>query len=199
MFLTTHRHWSVFAAGTALILIIRVITPLQSSLLTITPVARDTRTKLTTVKLWAYGNQAGKLDSFFLYSAYDMTWLGSAPVEIDFVALPFFNFIIDAGEPRIISWTGVTRAYQTHIDCVPAMITELGKNSYSAYNFTTDNCFYVLNPLPDESATRNLIYIGHGNNNDTTQRHLRESECPVKNIFLGVWAKSSVAHKHARA
>ena len=92
---------------------------------------------------------------------------------------------------RNYTWIAVTRVYQTHVDCVPATIIEPGKNDHGAYNFTTENCSHSLNPLPDEAATRNLMYIGHGNSsNGTTQWYLRESECAAKGIFLGVWAKS---------
>ena len=74
-----------FCSGAALVLICWVITPLQSSLLTIAPAVRETRTSLAVAELWSYGSQAEKLDSSFLHSAYGMTWLGDAPVEMDFV------------------------------------------------------------------------------------------------------------------
>ena len=87
------------------------------------------------------------------------------------------------------SWTAVTRVYQTYLDCVPATIIEPGGSNSTAYNFTTDGCSYSFDPLADQNATRNLIYIGYGHSK-VAKWYLRESECTVRNIFLGVWAKS---------
>ena len=114
----------------------------------------------------------------------------------EFVAVPFEPFepgvdyiwnVVQANE----SWAAVTRVYQTYIDCVPATIIESGGSNSTAYNFTTDGCSYSFDPLADLNATRNLIYIGYGNGG-LTPWNLRESECTVKNIFLGVWAKSQL-------
>ena len=200
--LTAHRHWNVFAAGTALVLIAWVITPLQSSLLTIQFMTQEVRTQfIHTARLGSYSSQAGDLDSSFLYFSYGVTWLGEE-IEVfmtrEFAAMPFIAYnVYEVTE----SWTAVTRVYQTYLDCAPATIIEPGENDHGAYNFTTDDCSYSFNPLPNETATRNLIYIGYGhngNNNSTPQWYLREPECKVKNIFLGVWAKSLLPSTRSR-
>ena len=195
------RHWSVFAAGTALVLIFWVITPLQSSLLTMKPVVQEIRTQfIPKAELEAFSSQTETLDSSFLDSVYEVAWLGEELAGFmtrEFVAMPFeidYSQKIDFGSlHKVFYITAVTRVYQTHLDCVPATIIEPGENGNGAYNFTTDNCFYRVDPLPDKYATRNLMYIGHSNNNDTIERHLRKSECPVENIFLGVWAESRLS------
>ena len=190
--LTAHRHWSVFTSGTALVLIFWVIAPLQSSLITIEPVVQEIHTKfLISGELMTYNSQAGYLDTSFLFSSYGVTWLGDITppfMDRDVIAMPFAS----SGRPsRDDTWIAVTRVYQTHIDCTPATVIEPGESDHGAYNFTTENCSHSLNPLPDEAATRNLMYIGHGNSSDgMTQWYLRESECAAKGIFLGVWAKS---------
>ena len=195
--LTAHRHWNVFAAGMALVLIFWVITPLQSSLLTIELVKRETHAQFEpTEGLRNYSYQTTEFTSEFLYPPYGVIWLGQ---EIDsfmtkeFVAIPFMlvDSISEIFYERNESWTSVTRIYQTHVDCAPATVIEPGESDGGVYNFTTDGCSYSLDPLPDMAATRNLVYIGY-NNNSTAQR-LRESECKVKNIFLGVWAKSRLS------
>ena len=193
-----HRHWRVFTAGTALALIFWVITPLQSTLLSIKPVLREIHTRYTLgAKLEAFSSQAEKLDSSFLDSAYGVTWLDEELAQFmtrEFVAMPFrIERMANSYASELVSTTAVTRVYQTHIDCVPATVNGLGEYGDGAYNFTTDNCSYRFDPLPNENATRNLIYIGHGNDSGTIERHLRESECMVRNIFLGVWAKSRLA------
>ena len=197
--LTNHhrRHWSVFAAGTALVLIFWVITPLQSSLLTMKPVVQEIRTQfILSKKLEAFSRQTETLGSSFLDSVYREAWLGEELREFmtrEFVAIPFEvadEKIVSGSLHKVFSNTAVTRVYQTHLDCVPATINEPGENDNGTYNFITDNCFYRVNPLPSNLSTRNLMYIGHGNNSGTTKRYLNKSECPVKNIFLGIWAKS---------
>ena len=194
-----HRHWSVFAAGTALVLIFWVITPLQSSLLTMKPVVREIRRQFKPrAKLEAFCSQAEKLDSSFLDSVYRVAWLGEELVNImtrEFVVMPltFADGQGDFGPFSGFSTTAVSRVYQTHLNCVPATIIEPGENGNGAYNFTTDNCFYRVDPLPNKNATRNLMYIGHANISGKAERNLRKSECPVKNIFLGVWAESRLS------
>ena len=173
-----------------------VVTPLQSSLLTIELVTKEIRAPfIPTAKLGFYGNQSGELDSTFLYSSYSVTWLGEKIAGFmtrEFVAIPFkpINSTFEEVAQGNESWTAVTRVYQTYIDCTPATIFEPGQYDGGAYNFTTDGCHYSLDPIPDKNATRNLMYIGFGNNNGTAQWYLEERNCKVKNIFLGVWAKS---------
>ena len=159
-------------------------------------VTKEIRTQfIPPYQLETYGNQSRELDSRFLYSSYGVTWLGEKTKEFmtrEFVALPFkpvdptYNKTSGGNE----SWTAVTRVYQTYIDCVPANIIEPGESDGGAYNFTTEGCFYSFNPLGDQNATRNLMYIGHGNSNGTASWYLLKSECPVMNIFLGVWGRS---------
>ena len=179
-----------------MILIFWVITPLQSSLLSIELVSQNIPTQfIPTARLASYSNQSSELDSTFFYSCYSVTWLGEKTKDFmtrEFVVVPFkpVNSRSGAINRGNESWTAVTRVYQTYIDCVPANITEPGGDDGGAYNFTTDGCSYSFNPLADQNATRNLMYIGYGNNNGTVPWYLRESECTVKNIFLGVWAKS---------
>ena len=143
----------------------------------------------------SYDSQANELDSAFLYSSYSVTWLGEKIAGFmtrDFVAIPFkpVNSTYKEAAQGNESWTAATGVYQTAVDCVPATIIAPGEFDGDAYNFTTDGCSYSLNPLPDKNATRNLMYIGFGTNNGTAMWYLREPMCRVKNIFLGVWAKS---------
>ena len=149
---------------------------------------------ISTTKLASYNNQSMELDSTFFYYCYGVTWLGEKIAEFmtrEFVAIPFKPAgSYDAMDRGSSSWSAVTRVYQTYIDCVPANITEPGGNDGGAYNFTTDGCSYSFNPLPDQNATRNLMYIGHGNSNGTAPGYLLKSECRVMNIFLGVWGRS---------
>ena len=179
-----------------MVLIFWVITPLQSSLLTIELVTKEIPTQfIPTAKLKSYDSQANELDSAFLYSSYSVTWLGEKIAGFmtrEFVAIPFkpINSTFEEVAQGNESWTAVTRVYQTYIDCTPATIFEPGQYDGGAYNFTTDGCHYSLDPIPDKNATRNLMYIGYGNNNGTAMWYLEKSHCTVKSIFLGVWARS---------
>ena len=143
----------------------------------------------------AYSNQSKILNSEFLYYPYGVAWLGERTTKFttrELVAMPFepaggYYPWRDARGNE--SWTAITRVYQTYIDCVPATIIEPGESNGTAYNFTTNGCHYSFDPLADPNATRNLMYIGYGHSK-VAKWYLRESECTVKNIFLGVWAKS---------
>ena len=146
-------------------------------------------------RLQTYGGQAERLSSDFLYYPYAVIWLGERIkgfMTRELAAVPFapdgIDLIWNVAQGNE-SWTAVTRVYQTYLDCVPAAIIEPGESNSTAYNFTTDGCSYSFDPLADPNATRNLMYIGYGHSK-VAKWYLRESECTVKNIFLGVWAKS---------
>ena len=177
-----------------MVLIFWIVTPLQSSLLTIELVTKEIRTQfIPSAKLESYDSQAKELNPAFLYSSYSVTWLGEKIAGFmtrEFVAIPFkpVNSTFEEAAQGIESWSAITRVYQTHIDCVPATVVELGENDGGAHNFTTDGCSYYFNPLPARN-TRTLIYIGHINSGIMIW-DLPKSKCAAKNIFLGVWAKS---------
>ena len=179
----------------ALVLIFWVITPLQSSLLTIELVSQKIPTQfIPTAKLASYSNQSKELNATFFYSSYSVAWLGKKIegfMTREFVAIPFKPANSTEGEAGRgnESWSAVTRVYQTSIDCVPATIIEHSEGDRIAYNFTTDGCSHSLSPLDVKWEARNLIYIGH---NSTAPWGLRKFGCTGKNIFLGVWAKSGL-------
>ena len=166
--------------------------------MTIELVAKANHTQfIRPYELVAYGDQSKRLGPDFFYYSYGVTWLGSRTegfMTRELAAVPFapdgIGLILDVALGNE-SWTAVTRVYQTHLDCVPATIIEPGESNGTAYNFTTDGCSYSFDPLADLNATRNLVYIGYGYGG-ITPLYLRESECTVKNIFLGVWAKSQL-------
>ena len=196
--LTTHRHWSVFASGMAMVLILWVITPLQSSLLTIESVDRVIPTQFEPAAEFKT-NRSKELDSDFFLESYYVTWLGQeigAFMTKEFVTQPFvpqdYNSSYPTGYRGNVSWIAEVTGYQTHVDCTPANISAPGENGDDVYTFATDKCSHRINPLLGGAGpvTRNLMYIGHGSISNSGQDYLRKSNCPADNIFLGVWAKS---------
>ena len=179
-----------------MVLIFWVVTPLQSSFLTIQSVAPKVPTEfIPTAKLASYSNQSKELDSTFFYYSYGVTWLGEKIAGFmtkDFVAIPFkpVNSTYEKISQGNESWTAVTRMYQTSIDCVPATIIEADrKNNSTYYNFTTTGCSCTIIPLESKTATSNLMYVGYGKNLQFPWG-LEGPACKDKRMFLGVWAKS---------
>ena len=210
------RHWNVFWAGLALCLISWGIAPLNSSLLTTHPVTRDIETSFKLLKkLILFDDQRASMSPSFLYTSYDVTWLGekvpsfmtkeltAIPFE---PAIPFKPEIYRRGPDDLprgnTSWIAQTIVYQTELSCTPSEIEAVGG---SIYKFSTERCAHVGNPLnPREdlvnfNGTRNMMYIGFGNVvPETGSFYVFDREkCKDPNLFLAIWAKSSNAHNES--
>ena len=72
--LTTHRHWDVFASGTAMVLILWVVTPLQRSPLTIKSVDRVIPRQSVLAEFKADNSE--ELGPGFLLESYYVAWPG---------------------------------------------------------------------------------------------------------------------------
>ena len=194
-----YRHWNVFWAGLALCLIFWGITPLNSSLLTTQHVTRDIETSFKPLKkLIPFDDQKASMSSAFLYTSYGVTWLREKVHSFmtkELIAVPFKPAIYGEGHDFTLgneSWTAQTRVYQTELSCTPSEITFFAG---SAYTFSTDRCTHISSPLSSPDATRNMIYIGFGNQNYPRNPYYFDKEkCRDPNLFLAIWAKSRNAN-----
>ncbi|PUU76811.1 hypothetical protein B9Z19DRAFT_1194474 [Tuber borchii] len=166
-------HWNVLWAGLALCLIFWGIAPLNSSLLTTQHVTRDIVTSFTPLKkLIRFDNQTEAMSASFLYTSYGVTRLGPNHLT------------------RNESWTAETRVYQTELSCTPAEIKPVQETTYE---FSTDRCTHIGDPLPALNGTQNMMYIGFANSR-AANYHLDRDRCKDPNLFLALWAKSRNAH-----
>ena len=196
-----HRHWNVFWAGLALCLIFWGITPLNSSLLTTQHVTRDIETSFKPLKkLIPFDNQKASMSSSFFYTSYGVAWLGEKVHSFmtkELIAMPFKPSSYEEGKDHLTrgneSWTAQTRVYQTELACTASEIKP--QNGTAEYMFSTDKCLYNIDPLPDANSTRNMIYIGSGNNFSTW--YLPKDKCSDPDLFLAIWAQSRNAHNRS--
>ena len=198
-----YSHWNVFWAGLALCVIFWGIAPLNSSLLTTQDVTRDIETSFKPLKkLIPSENQTKAMSASFLYTSYGVTWLEEKVPSFmtkELIAIPFKPASYGEGRDHLTqgneSWTAQTRVYQTELGCTPAEIKAVPGTSYK---FSTDRCTYVYDPLKPIrfiNGTRNMMYIGFGNYNNTgDSRYFDKEECKDPNLFLAIWAKSLYSH-----
>ena len=198
-----YRHWNVFWAGLALCVIFWGIAPLNSSLLTTQHVTRDIETSFKPLKkLVPFENQTEAMSASFLYTSYGVAWLGEKVHSFmtkELIAIPFKPASYGEGRDLLTrgneSWTAQARVYQTELSCTPAEIKAVRG---TRYQFSTDRCTHVfdpLNPILFHNGTRNMVYIGFGNYNNTgSSFYFDKEECKDPNLFLAIWAKSLNAH-----
>ena len=202
-----YRHWNVFWAGLALCVIFWGIAPLNSSLLTTQHVTRDMETSFKPLKkLIPFDDQKASISSMFLYTSDSVTWLGEKVhpfMTKELIAIPFQPASYGEGQDHLAqgneSWTVQTKVYQTELSCSPSEINLIKKVSEGAYyQFSTDKCTYFGYPIPTSSGTRNMIYLGFGNNHSISPAFfLEKEECKDPNLFLAIWAKSYNRHNRS--
>jgi len=201
-----YRHWNVFWSGLALCVIFWGIAPLNSSLLTTQHVTRDIETSFKPVKkLIPFDDQQEAMSaSSFLYTSYGITWLGEKVHSFmtkRIIAIPFKPAYYGQGQDYLTrgneSWTAQTRVYQTELACTPCEIKEIKFPTGTTYTFSTDNCIYSMDSLPNPNATRNMMYIGLATNTGHDHYDLAKGECNEPNLFLAIWAKSRNAHNRS--
>ena len=200
-----YRHWNVFWAGLALCVIFWGIAPLNSSLLIAQPVTRDIETSFKPVKkLIPFDDQQEAMSATFLYTSYDITWLGEKVHSFmtkELIAIPFKPASYGQGRDYLIrgneSWTAQARVYQTELACTPCEIEEKKSLNGTKYTFSTEKCVYSIDPLPSPNATRNMMYNWLATNTSNDHSELAKRECNEPNLFLAIWAKSRNAHNRS--
>ena len=136
------------------------------------------------------------MSASFLYTSYDVTWLGEKVHSFmtkELLAIPFKPASFGEGQDHLTrgneSWTAQTRVYQTELACTPPEI-KLSKGTN--YTFSTDKCTHSVDPILKPNGTRNMWYIGFASKDG-----LIETECKDPNLFLAIWAKSRNAHNRS--
>ena len=137
------------------------------------------------------------MSALFLYTSYDIAWLGEKVHSFmtkRLIAIPFKPASYGEGQDYLKQgkefWTAQTRVFQTELTCTTAEIEAFER---TMYGFSMDKCGYTINPVgytPGSSfskfsGTRNMIYIGLANAADAGY-HLSEKVCKAPNLFLAI-------------
>lgn len=194
--LTSHsRHWPVFCAGTALVLIFWGITPLQSAIFGERPVVITSNISVNAPSVLApVEDQAIEFTPLILNQAYAISWFGQEfpPfTTADYALLPVLPQQ-DAEPAPDKSWTAETTKLSTELNCWPANIT--GTSDWRVNKMDNgrgcsfDVQFFQSPPRANDTSSI-ILYIGYGDD-ATLDYHLGNPNCSsdASNQFLAVWA-----------
>ncbi|KAL2059944.1 hypothetical protein VTL71DRAFT_10099, partial [Oculimacula yallundae] len=186
------RHWAVFLAGTTMILIFWVITPLQSAIFNTGTVTRLIPTDVgTSAGLVPVESQTALLNVNFLNTAYGMSWLKQQLPPFttsDFALLPFEPAASASPTSPAESWSANTEVYSTSLNCTPADVV-IEPKGYKFDNGRGCSVSQVVLATTTFDTQYMVAYIGyHGN--AVLEWSLKNPNCSEEhsNNFLAVWA-----------
>ncbi|KAI9880048.1 MAG: hypothetical protein M1830_005780 [Pleopsidium flavum] len=187
------RHWSVFCAGSAMMLIFWAITPLQSAIF-----ATDTRALSHSLPIDSISpllppeDQTSLLDTGFMNDAYSILWLGKklpAFTTRDFALQPFGLRTSDLSNQDNSNWTASTLLYSTQLSCAPADFAQQKDTTYTFSN--RKNCTVSEIALTDERGGGHRYffqYIGYYDSAEADYA-LEQPSCPpsASHNYLALW------------
>jgi hypothetical protein len=183
----------VLYAGTVMLLVFWVLTPLQSAIFN-TGVAR----RSIQASMEIYGSliplkaQTTKLNANFLNTAYGISWLGQDPPEytsLNYAVLPFRPVPDNMETYGSETWSTDVNAFSTSLTCAEANIS---RNHPSIYTFSNGRgCSVDLTPasLSPVGVTYMINYVGWYND-PHVDWFLDNPNCTAEhsNNFLALWA-----------
>ncbi|CAG7565540.1 unnamed protein product [Fusarium equiseti] len=195
------KHWPVFFGGTAMVIVLWALTPLQSALLgtavvkQMNEIAIANRSQLLPVE-----EHVTVLDPSFLNTGYAIAWLGQqfpAFTTADYALLPFYpdtNSELDNNRAQITAssnLTAETTKMWTELDCWPAGIARYGPRSKEEFNFFNGQGCNTTAGFGITSKRR-MYYIGF-HTSPYADFQIANPFCPRTpdsiHQFLAVWAK----------
>jgi hypothetical protein len=188
------RHWAVSLAGTVMLLVFWVITPLQSSIFNPGTVTRSLPTDIaTSAALRPISSQQTELDANFMNLGYSISWLGQPfpPFTSEEVALlPFQPISSTPYSSTTETWSTISDIYSTDLDCNPAYV------EYKPDGYTFSNGRGCLVPdITLEVINEYLVlYIGYYSN-AVLDWYLQGPNCTQEhsNNFLALFTSKSSA------
>ncbi|KAI9830034.1 MAG: hypothetical protein M1819_005864 [Sarea resinae] len=186
------RHWSVFCAGTAMVLIFWAITPLQSGIFSTATITASTSSPLVSRQsLLPVGIQSSTLDANFLNSAYSTLWLGQRLPPFtarDFAISPFVLDGLTANQAKNKTWSAGALMFTTELSCHAAIIG----NTTLGYTFSNEkDCLTEPIQLPEFDLNRfSALYVGYYDD-PNVDWSLQGLGCPpnASHNFLAVWSE----------
>ncbi|KAE9364127.1 hypothetical protein N431DRAFT_420931 [Stipitochalara longipes BDJ] len=190
------KHWGVFFAGSIMLMVFWVITPLQSAIFNTGTVTRSVNVSMiTTSQLVPIKVQSTALNANFLNTAYGISWLNQSLPTFStpkYTVLPFRPYPMHQIASQAETWTIVTDAFSTFLSCSPAnvLLTDVG---YSFDNGKGCNVSEIeLDDTRELNSAYLLDYIGYFNDANVDNA-LANSGCPPEfsNSFLALWASGA--------
>ncbi|KAK0130121.1 hypothetical protein ONS96_000649 [Cadophora gregata f. sp. sojae] len=186
------RHWSVFLAGTIMLVVFWAITPLQSAIFNTGVVTRSKHIDMgTTATLVSLDRQAHVLNANFLNVAYAISWLGQKLpgfTTANYTVLPFGPTTLVQRSLPSETWTAARDAFGTSISCSPAIV-EVEKLGYTFRNGKGCSVSQINLPVSHDFGSHMINYIGYFSN-PHVDWSLQNPNCTAEfsNNFLALYA-----------
>ncbi|KAF7559002.1 hypothetical protein G7046_g5158 [Stylonectria norvegica] len=134
------KHWPVFFTGTCMVIVLWLLTPLQSALLGTGVISKVEVVRLVNrAQLPPLADQRPLFDLEILNTAYATSWLGQPLppfTTAEYAVLPYYVKDDPAPAKPGTNWTATTTKLSTELDCWPAEVSR---------NMWWDNVFDFLN------------------------------------------------------
>ncbi|KUJ06743.1 uncharacterized protein LY89DRAFT_661803 [Mollisia scopiformis] len=189
------KHWGVFFAGSVMLMIFWVLTPLQSAIFNTGSVSRNTKFNMTaSLELLPLPLQDTGLNANFMNMAYGISWLDQRlpPYTTSDVALlPFQPTFSDSEIQATTTWSTISDVFYTNLTCSPAEVLLQEQLSYTFSN--GKGCTVPDIVLSDTQIFGYMInYIGYFDNPQSDWA-LQNPTCSLEfsNNFLALWASAS--------
>ncbi|KAH6892325.1 hypothetical protein B0T10DRAFT_401198 [Thelonectria olida] len=190
------KHWPVFFAGTAMVIVFWLITPLQSAVLGTGTAEKielaiiDTRSQLQPLS-----DQVSTLDPEFLNTGYAIGWLNQSFPSFaasEYALLPYYLQKDPAPDKIESNWTATTTKLTTDLECWPAEIVRQKPDSKNSYHFLNGKGCNTT--LGFTNANYSMLYVGYHSSAYSDYwlggPDCRESANNSAHQFLAIWAKT---------
>lgn len=205
------KHWPVFVASTALVLVSWGITPLQAAIFATHTVEKACGESMAvSTHYLTASEQQTRVTANYTYSVFGIAWLNqSLPSYMSRqAALVPFVPTISAGMQDEETWTAATTLYSVDVDCQAAELRAekvklFSGGSYSQLYYTSSQGCKIPYPYGqtgndtvggmglDQIKQYTALYAGYGNHDGLADFYLSQY-CPTNasNVFLAAFAQN---------
>ncbi|KAE8446044.1 hypothetical protein EG329_012552 [Mollisiaceae sp. DMI_Dod_QoI] len=189
------KHWGVFFAGSVMVMVLWIVTPLQSAIFNTGTVSRNlTANMITNASLSPFTQQSTALNANFMNMAYAISWLDQRLPPYTARDLALFPFQPTEDAVNFLpteSWSTTADVFYTNLTCSPAEVQLQGLS----YTFSNGKgCTVPDIALTDTQGIANYMvnYIGYFDNAQVDWS-LQNPNCSAafSNNFLALWAPAS--------
>ncbi|KAK7430363.1 hypothetical protein QQZ08_003111 [Neonectria magnoliae] len=188
------KHWPVFFAGTAMVIVFWLLTPLQSALLGTSAVPQTEQATISTrSELRPLLEQEALLSPKILNTGYAIGWLGQPYPSFTtskYALLPFYLEKDPAPAAVATNWTAETTKLSTELTCWPAEQEKNGPRGKASVNFLNGQGCNVTVSLT-QYTNYTMFYIGY-TSSAYSDHFLAGPYCPKTSNsthqFLAIWS-----------
>lgn len=176
------KHWSVFSAGLAVVIVLWTLTPLQAGIFATESRVVTTPTPFVSSTSYLPVSRQTEISSLYAQQAYNIAWLNATLppyMTRDAILSPFAPSLNETiGNNEI--WNGTTELYSLDITC-EATINYRPDPIFLYYN-SSYGCSYLapsLQTLPNNDTSKfvEALYVGYQNQNGMADYYL-STDCP---------------------